>query len=92
MTGARRKWCIGEREVGRLGDVTFYERVLRTERRRGDSDRGDQAIYFGLRAGARAGPWVDGHVLWLALAGRGDFAVDAVTRAVAEFYRTAGEF
>jgi len=80
-----REFVIGEREVGRLYNVTFYERILRQERHRGESDRGDRVIYFGLRAGEVVGPRVDGMVLHQALAGDTD-AVVAIGEAVRAYY------
>ena len=71
----RREFCIGVRKVGQLYNVTFYRRIMRTERRRGDSDRGDQVVYFGVRAGAVDGPRVDGMVLQQALAGAAESVI-----------------
>lgn len=80
-----RQFCIGEREVGRLYNVIFYERTMRDERRRGESDRGDQPIYFGIRYGRRSGPRVDGFVLRQALAGNSNCII-AIAKVIEEFY------
>jgi hypothetical protein len=81
----RREFCIGEREVGRLYNVTIYARIMRTERQRGDIDRGDRTTCFALRSGEREGPQLDPYVAQQALDGDSECLV-AVAAIIERFY------
>lgn len=78
-------FCIGEKEVGRLYNVTIHERTMRTARRRGENDRGDQIFFFALRSGELVGVRLSHWVAQQALAGN-DQAICWVAETVEEFY------